>query len=126
MSRHGPVATFWALSDPLRVDILDRVAGGRSVTVSDLAAELPISRQAVTRHLRTLEEAALLKGERSGRERRYQLDTAAMTEATEWLALRTRSWDAALERLAAFVEPTDQVDETHPPAEPARIEVRRN
>ncbi len=51
MTRSGAQATLWALSDPFRVEILDRVSTGSEVTVSQLAAVVPITRQAVTRHV---------------------------------------------------------------------------
>ncbi len=104
MSRAGQLATFWALSDPLRLEIVDRVAAGSERTVTELAAVLPIPRQAVTRHDRTLEEAGLLVGERRGREQRYRVDPAPLDEARRWMQARAASWDDALARLARHVE----------------------
>lgn len=110
MSREGAPATFWALSDPLRVELLDRIAARGGATVSDLAADLPITRQAITRHLHTLESADLLVGAKRGRERRYQLRTEPLAEANRWLDRRAASWGAALERLAAHVEADGEAD----------------
>ena len=107
MSRSDSHATFWALSDPVRVEILDRVAAGTEVTVTQLAEVLPMSRQAVSRHTKTLEEAGLLIGVKTGREHRYQVDLVALDEAGEWLQARTASWDRALSRLAAYLESGD-------------------
>lgn len=106
MTRAGPLATFWALSDPVRLEIVDRVAAGSQVTVTALAAEMPITRQAVSRHVRTLEQAGLLAGQREGREQRYDVDLTAMNDARDWLGLRAASWDRALGRLANHLEST--------------------
>ena len=99
MTRPGSLRTFWALSDPVRLEILDRVAAGSEVTVSRLAAALPITRQAVARHLKTLEEAGLVSGSQQGREYRYHVDTAPLDDAGRWLRGRAASWEDALGRL---------------------------
>lgn len=96
--------TFWALSDPVRVEILDRIASGSQVTVTQLAEVLPMSRQAVTRHTKTLEDAGLLIGFKSGREHRYRVDTKALDDAGKWLQVRTASWESALGRLGDYLE----------------------
>lgn len=110
MSRPPHLGTFWALSDPLRLEILDRISAGTEVTVSQLAATLPITRQAVTRHVKTLEEVGLVKGSQQGREHRYSVNTAPLDEAGRWLERRTASWDDALGRLARYVESDPAVD----------------
>lgn len=109
MSRRGTAAVFWALSDPLRLELLDRIAGDTEATVSVLADELPITRQAVARHLRTLESASLLQCERRGRERLYRVNPVPLADANDWLSRRSASWVDALERLAAHVEGDDDV-----------------
>ena len=104
MTRTGSVRTFWALSDPVRLEILERIAERSEVTVSRLAAVLPITRQAVARHLRTLEEAGLVNGFHEGREYRYRVDTGPLDDAGRWLRGRAASWEDALERLKRHVE----------------------
>ena len=104
MIRTGSGNTFWALSDPVRLEILDRISSGSEVTVSQLAAVLPITRQAVSRHVRTLEEAGLVKGSQEGREHRYHVDTAPLDDARRWLDRRVASWEDALRRLATYLE----------------------
>ena len=104
MTRSGSVSTFWALSDPVRLEILDRISAGSEITVSQLAAVLPITRQAVTRHVRTLEEAGLVKGSQEGREHRYHVDTAPLDDARRWLDNRAASWENALRRLASYLD----------------------
>ncbi len=120
MTRSGAQATLWALSDPLRIEILDRVSTGSEVTVSQLAAVVPITRQAVTRHVKTLEDAGLITGSRQGREHRYRVDLKPIDEAGRWLDARARSWDQALNHLANYLEntvgnPARTGDHPHPP-----------
>lgn len=72
--------------------------------MSQLAEVLPITRQAVTRHIHTLEEAGLVVGTKRGREQQYRIDLAPVNEATSWLTARAQSWDRALGRLASHLE----------------------
>ena len=108
MDRSAAHATFWALSDPVRVEVLDRVAQGTEVTVTQLAEVLPITRQAVTRHAKTLQEAGLLLGIKQGREYRYRVDLRALEDAGTWLRERTASWEKALGRLAGYLDDENQ------------------
>ncbi len=98
------LSAFRALSDPTRVEILDRIASGAQVTVTELAGVLPMTRQAVAKHLKVLEEAGLVAGERQGREHRYRLRTAPLHDAGDWLERRAAGWDGALQRLADFLD----------------------
>lgn len=92
--------TFRALGDPTRQQIVDWLATGESVTATEVATRLPITRQAVARHLTTLTEGGLIDGYRKGRELRYSLNSKQIDEAARWLRRRSASWDRALERLA--------------------------
>ena len=83
---------------------MDRVAAGSEVTVTQLAAVLPMTRQAVSRHTKTLEEAGLLVAVKFGREHRFRVDLRALEEAGQWLQARTVSWERALSRLAGYLE----------------------
>lgn len=104
MSRQGAAVTFWALSDPVRLEILDHIADGTATTVTRLAASMPITRQAVTRHVQTLSEAGLVTGHKDGREQHYTVTRAPLDEAAGWLTSRAAAWDRTLERLASYVE----------------------
>ena len=72
----------------------------RPSTATELAAELPISRQAVAKHLTSLSRAGLLARERSGRDVRYRITPAPLSEAVTWMAEVGGQWDERLDRLA--------------------------
>jgi DNA-binding transcriptional ArsR family regulator len=93
-------AVFGALSDPTRRRLLSSVAAHPQVTATELAAGLPISRQAVVKHLSALAEAGLLDRERSGREVHYRLTPAPLSDAVSWMAEVGGQWDGRLAALA--------------------------
>jgi DNA-binding transcriptional ArsR family regulator len=101
----GPV--FSALADPTRRRLLTTIAQ-RPATATELAHGLPISRQAVVKHLSALSDAGLLARERAGRDVRYRVTPAPLSQAVSWMAEVGGQWD---ERLAAlgrqFPAPTD-------------------
>jgi DNA-binding transcriptional ArsR family regulator len=92
-------AVFGALSDPTRRTLLTAIADQPSATATELAAGLPISRQAVLKHLTALWEAGLVDRSREGREVRYRVTPAPMSDAVSWMAEVGGQWD---ERLAAL------------------------
>lgn len=94
---------FTALADPTRRKIVARLAKG-PVTLSELAAPLPMSIPAVHKHLAVLERAKLIKRERDGRFARLHLDARALRTADAFLAKYRVFWDDTLDQLAAFVE----------------------
>lgn len=93
----GPV--FAALADPHRRAMIRALAEQRTVTATALAAELPISRQAVSKHLEALRRARLVDSTRRGRETHYRLDPKPLAEAASWIAAAGAEWDARLARL---------------------------
>lgn len=93
-----------ALADPTRRRILTRLAEGVQATATELARELPMSRQAVSRHLATLRRAHLVTAERTGREARYALEPDGLRAARAWLDEVAATWDTRLDRLAALAE----------------------
>jgi DNA-binding transcriptional ArsR family regulator len=95
----SPDAVFGALADPTRRALLARVASNPS-TATELAGGLPISRQAVVKHLGALAEAGLLERERSGREVRYRVTPAPLSDAVSWIAEVGAQWDERLASLA--------------------------
>ena len=90
-------AVFGALSDPTRRALLTTIAAHPAATATELASQLPISRQAVLKHLGALTEAGLLDRERSGREVRYRFTPAPLSDAVDWMTSVGGEWD---ERLA--------------------------
>jgi len=90
-------AVFGALSDPTRRALLAAVAEHPATTATELASQLPISRQAVLKHLNALTDAGLLGRKRSGREVRYEFTPAALSDAVDWMTAVGAEWD---ERLA--------------------------
>ena len=93
-------AVFAALADPTRRQVVRSLAREQAVTASGLAGELPMTRQAVSKHLHALSGAGLVTARREGRETRYTLTPAPLADAMEWMAEVGAQWDARLERLA--------------------------
>ena len=92
---------FAALADPTRRAILAALASGGPATATDLAARLPITRQAIAKHLALLAEAGLVTAEPGERRRvRYRLRSAPMQVAQQFLAALARDWDGPLGRAA--------------------------
>jgi DNA-binding transcriptional ArsR family regulator len=90
---------FFALSDPTRREVLRSVARQPDLTASRPAGELPITRQAVAKHLAALHRAGLVEPHREGRETRYTLTPAPLMDAMTWMADVGAVWDRRLERL---------------------------
>jgi DNA-binding transcriptional ArsR family regulator len=96
---------FTALADPSRRGILAALAAGGPATATDLATRLPITRQAIAKHLALLAEAGLVVAEPGERRRvRYRLDSAPMRVAQQFLALLGRDWDGPLAALQESIE----------------------
>lgn len=100
MSEERAGAVFAALADPTRRAMLRSLQAQPALTASRLAGELPISRQAVAKHLGALRAAGLVEGHRAGRETRYVLTPAPLADAMEWMADVGGLWDERLRRLA--------------------------
>lgn len=100
-------AVFAALGDPTRLDLIQRLADGRDRSIQDLSVVAPISRQAMTKHLRVLEQARLVRSTRYGREVRFRLEQSELDQAQAFLAKVAKQWRNALERLADQVESRD-------------------
>jgi DNA-binding transcriptional ArsR family regulator len=96
---------FTALADPTRRRLLAELAARGPATATDLAARLPISRQAIAKHLGLLAEAGLLTAEPGERRRvRYRVRSAPMRIAQRFLAALSRDWDDRLDALTAHLE----------------------
>ncbi|MGZ5846810.1 MAG: ArsR/SmtB family transcription factor [Ramlibacter sp.] len=95
---------FFALGDPTRLRLVAVLCAGGLFSITQLTASSDLSRQAVTKHLRVLAHAGLVRDVRSGRERLWQLDPTQIEEARRSLEVIGRQWEQALGRLKAFTE----------------------
>jgi DNA-binding transcriptional ArsR family regulator len=100
-TRTGTAAAplFAALGDSTRLELIARLSHDGPQSISDLAEDSTISRQAVTKHLEILEEAGLARSRREGRERIFELRPQRLAVAHRYLDQISRQWDAALDRL---------------------------
>lgn len=99
MSDDNAGVVFGALADPMRRRLLSALAE-HPATATELASSLPISRQAVAKHLGSLSDAGLLERDRSGRDVRYRVTPAPLSDAVSWMAEVGGQWDQRLARLA--------------------------
>ncbi|MEV8035208.1 ArsR/SmtB family transcription factor [Streptomyces sp. NPDC002742] len=93
-----------AIGDPIRRRLLDLLLTEGVGTPTSLSDHLPISRQAVTKHLVVLDRAGLVHATPMGRERRYEVDEAQLTRAVRQLNEVGRNWDARLNRIKRIAE----------------------
>jgi len=96
-----------ALADPTRRRLLDVLAMRGEATATTLAEQLPVSRQAIVKHLAVLDAAGLVVGSRVGREMRYSLRSAGLDATTQWMSALAADWDrrlAAIKRAAEAAE----------------------
>jgi len=107
------IAVFAALAEPTRRQILDRLARTGPATVSELAESLPISRQAVAKHLHHLVAAGLLVAEEpDGRRVRYRARPEPLRAALGWLSAMANRWDDRLDALHAHLADQSPPDPT--------------
>jgi DNA-binding transcriptional ArsR family regulator len=93
---------FNALCDPTRRAILARLTG-TDARVTDIAAEFPISLNSISKHIRMLERAGLVRREISGRDHLLSLNAAPLSEAAQWIEHYRRFWDSRLAALDEYV-----------------------
>ena len=104
---------FTALADPTRRAILAALAAGGPATATDLAIRLPITRQAIAKHLALLAEAGLVAAEPGERRRvRYRLQSAPMQVAQQFLAALARDWDRQLDALQEHLNAAKSAEPT--------------
>jgi DNA-binding transcriptional ArsR family regulator len=102
--RRQHAALFAALGDETRLGLVSALAGGGAHSIARLTAGTRVTRQAVTKHLRVLEHAGLIRSTRHGRESRFELDPQPMRELQDYLGRVSQQWDELLLRLKAHVE----------------------
>ncbi len=96
-------ATFQALADPTRRAVLDLLRGG-SQPAGQIASAFPVSRPAISKHLRLLRRAHLVREHREGRHRVYQLNPEPLRAVDSWINQYRVFWTTSLNNLKAFVE----------------------
>jgi len=99
-------ATFAALADPTRRRILESLSH-QQLRVKELAEPFAMSLPAVSKHLRVLENAGLLKRRRLGREHHIKLEPTPMRNAMQWIEQYRKFWEGSLDALAEYLEKTD-------------------
>ena len=101
MKKNEIGAVFNALGDPTRLQVVEALASEGEMTATELASQIPVTRQAIAKHLSTLSEAGLVAAETHGREVRYHLTPAPMRHAVARIAETGAEWDERLARLRA-------------------------
>jgi DNA-binding transcriptional ArsR family regulator len=104
-----------ALADPTRRQLLDLLAAQGEATATTLAGQLPVSRQAVVKHLAVLDAAGLVTGGRVGREVRYAVRPAALDATARWMASLAADWDRRLATIKRVAEAAERDADSQPP-----------
>ena len=98
---------FAALGDATRLQLLMRLSGSGPESIAQMSVKSAVTRQAISKHLRVLEQAGFVAGERRGREHIWRLRPQRLQEVHAQLDRISKQWEDALERLRAFVEDGD-------------------
>jgi DNA-binding transcriptional ArsR family regulator len=111
-SRSSTAAAFQALADPTRRAVLDLLRRG-ALPAGQIAREFPVSRPAISKHLRLLRGARLVEERREGRHRLYRLNAEPLRGVDAWLNEYRNFWQSNLTRLKAFVETDHEKQSAH-------------
>jgi DNA-binding transcriptional ArsR family regulator len=95
---------FAALGDKTRLALVAKLCAGPARSISELAADFALTRQAITKHLKVLERAGIVRSRRRGRESRFEFDPRPIGQLKAYLELVSEHWDQALSRLKALVD----------------------
>jgi DNA-binding transcriptional ArsR family regulator len=95
---------FAALGDATRLSLVAKLCRGQPRSISQLTERSNLTRQAITKHLRVLEDAGIVHSVRAGRESRFEFDPEPIDGIREYLDFVSEQWDHALSRLKSFVE----------------------
>ncbi|MBV8153110.1 MAG: winged helix-turn-helix transcriptional regulator [Candidatus Eremiobacteraeota bacterium] len=98
-------SVFSALGDPTRRQIVERLARGRQ-SITEVAAGIPMSQPAISKHVKVLEESGLIRRRIEGRVHQLELTPKTMDAAASWIETQRKFWNAALDRLAAYLSET--------------------
>ena len=102
IAKRAPV--FAALGDETRLSLIGKLCGGQPRSISQLTKGSRLTRQAITKHLRVLERAEIVRSVRAGRESVFEFNPRPIEEIKSYIELVAEEWDQALGRLKAFVE----------------------
>ena len=102
--RRQHAAVFAALGDQTRLSLVNTLADGEARSIAQLTGGSRLTRQAITKHLRVLEKAGVVRSARLGRQSLFELDPAPIGELRGYLERVAAQWDQVLGRLRAFVE----------------------
>ena len=102
--RAADARTFAALGEETRLRLVGRLCRGEPLSISELTKGSNVTRQAVTKHLRVLESAGVVRSARHGRESVFRFEPRSVNKAREYLDGVSEHWDQALSRLKAFVQ----------------------
>lgn len=103
-STRANAAVFAALGDETRLRLVSRLSHDGPMSIARLADGFDITRQAITKHLRVMEDAGLVRSEQQGRESVWQLEQKRLADARRQLEAIAALWDETLDRLKSFVE----------------------
>jgi DNA-binding transcriptional ArsR family regulator len=103
-SLQAAAPVFAALGDATRLRLVARLCAGGPQSIARLTEGAEVTRQAITKHLRVLEEAGVVRGSRDGRESVWEIEPRRLDDARRSLDLISARWDAAIDRLRALVE----------------------
>src|SRR4051812_25912889 len=118
----GREITFQALADPTRRAVLDLLRRG-SQPAGQIASAFPVSRPAISKHLRLLRRAQLVREHREGRHRVYQLNPEPLRAVDSWIEQYRVFWASSLNNLKAFVE-AEYEKESQPEQKPKRDKIK--
>ena len=102
--RRACAPVFAALGDETRLALVAKLSAGEPCSIVQLTEGTRLTRQAVTKHLRVLTDARIVRSVKSGRENLFELDPAPLREVRDYAEVVSSQWDAAIGRLKAFVE----------------------
>jgi DNA-binding transcriptional ArsR family regulator len=102
--RRTHALVFAALGDATRLSLVAKLCGRRPYSISQLTQGSKLTRQAITKHLRVLESAGIVRSVRTGRESRFKLDPQPIEGLKQYLDFVSEQWDQALSGLKSFVE----------------------
>lgn len=103
-TRRSRSPVFAALGDETRLSLVAKLCGGQRHSISQLTKGSHLTRQAITKHLRVLQRAGIVRSVRTGRESRFEFNPEPIEGIREYLDFVSQQWDGALARLKSFVE----------------------